>query len=85
LTHAQAALLRAIHHAVTTTGISPTYEELGAAVGLRSRGHVYKSVNALIAQGYVRRGLGQRRRSLEIVRWPTAFGGVCHACGRGPE
>ena len=82
MTHLQASILKAIHAAVSTSGVSPTYEELCTATGVRSRGHMHKAVAALVASGYVRRGLGQRRRSLEIIRLPTAMGGVCPTCGR---
>jgi SOS-response transcriptional repressor LexA len=54
---------------LSADGVSPTYDELRAALGLASKSGVARLVDALEAQGFVRRGKGGAR-NLEVLKVP---------------
>jgi repressor LexA len=53
-------ILRTVEDSWSTDGRSPSYREIRAATGLRSLGHVKYHIDALIAQGLLRRLPGSR-------------------------
>jgi repressor LexA len=50
-------------------GVSPSFEEMKAALGLKSKSGVHRLVEALEERGFIRR-LPNRARALEVVRGP---------------
>ncbi|MGB3931332.1 MAG: hypothetical protein WBL20_20505, partial [Sphingobium sp.] len=46
---------------IDATGVSPSYVEMGDALGLRSRSAVFKIVKALIRDGHLRSNRGRSR------------------------
>lgn len=47
-------------------GVSPSFVEMAAAIGVRSKGHVFKLLNVLEDEGMIRR-MHDRARALEVV------------------
>lgn len=60
------ACLDAIAAGIAATGCPPTYEELAAAIGVRSKGTVHRLVLRLQDQGKIRIR-PNRARSIEVV------------------
>jgi len=48
-------------------GVAPSFTDIIAALGLRSKSHAHKLLKALEAQGHIRR-LRNRARALEVVK-----------------
>lgn len=69
MTKRQADCLRAIED-LTVAGMSPTYDQIGARIGLVGKGGVCRIVDALVERGLVRRK-AHRPRALEVV-YPAA-------------
>ena len=89
LTRKQHDLLTFIDSRLGEGGISPSFEEMKAALGLQSKSGVHRLINALEERGFIRR-LPNRARALEVLRMPEvaaarpATGSVIHAdFGRG--
>ena len=68
MTQAQKNLLEAIRR-LTVDGVSPSYEDLAAAVGLKSKSGVVRMVDQLEHAGLIRRRRG-RARSIVINAGP---------------
>jgi SOS-response transcriptional repressor LexA len=64
LTKAQKAMVDAIRE-LTVDGIAPTYEELAAHLGIRSKGHIASQLASLKDKGWV--DYGRRARSIRIL------------------
>ena len=71
LTRKQAELLRYISNQITSDGVSPSFDEMKDALGLKSKSGVHRLIIALEERGFVRR-LPLRARALEILRLPSA-------------
>lgn len=71
LTRKQANLLRYISDQITKDGVSPSFDEMKDALGLKSKSGVHRLIMALEERGFVRR-LPHRARALEILRLPSA-------------
>jgi repressor LexA len=69
LTRKQHELLSFIHDRLGETGISPSFEEMKAALDLKSKSGVHRLISALEERQFLRR-LPNRARALEIVRMP---------------
>lgn len=54
-------------------GVSPSYEEMGAALGIRSKSSTSRLVQALVDRGYLHHRRG-RVRSLTVLRLPGQEG-----------
>ncbi|MBM3726742.1 MAG: transcriptional repressor LexA [Acidobacteria bacterium] len=65
LTRRQKEVLDFIASFVDTKGYSPSYEEIGEALGLASLASVHKHIEALEGKSYLRRSFNQSR-SLEV-------------------
>ncbi|MFM6854536.1 MAG: transcriptional repressor LexA, partial [Sphingopyxis sp.] len=74
LTRKQHELICFIDDRLAETGISPSFEEMKEALGLKSKSGIHRLISALEERGYLRR-LPNRARALEITRQPE----------RGPE
>jgi SOS-response transcriptional repressor LexA len=64
LTKAQKAMFDAIRK-LTVDGVAPTYEELAAHLGIRSRGHIASQLASLRNKGWIE--FGRQARSIRII------------------
>lgn len=69
LTRKQHELICFIEDRLAETGISPSFEEMKEALGLKSKSGVHRLISALEERGFLRR-LPNRARALEITRMP---------------
>ncbi len=69
LTRKQHDLLTFINVRLNESGVSPSFEEMKAALSLKSKSGVHRLINALEERNFIRR-LPNRARALEIVRMP---------------
>ena len=69
LTRKQHELICFIEDRLAETGISPSFEEMKEALGLKSKSGVHRLISALEERGFLRR-LPNRARALEVVRNP---------------
>ena len=72
LTRKQQALLIFIDERLKADGVSPSFEEMKAALGLKSKSGVHRLINALEERAFIRR-LPNRARALEVLRLPDAL------------
>lgn len=73
MTHQQQKLLRFIErYQAEHDGVSPSFVEMAAELGLASKANIHRIVSALEQQGKVRRGPG-RIRTLEVVGLPGSL------------
>ena len=82
LTKKQYDLLMFIHKRVQRDGVSPSFDEMKAALDLRSKSGIHRLITALEERGFIRR-LPHRARAIEIVRLPENIGAQGDARGRG--
>lgn len=78
LTKRQHELLLLIDRRLREDGVSPSFEEMKDAVGLKSKSGIHRLITALEERGFIRR-LPNRARALEVLRLPettTAETGV---------
>ncbi|HXP30575.1 MAG TPA: transcriptional repressor LexA [Stellaceae bacterium] len=80
LTKKQYELLIYINRRLTETGVSPSFEEMKEALGLRSKSGIHRLISGLEERGFIKR-LAHRARALEVVRLPedTAAAGRVRA------
>jgi repressor LexA len=71
LTRKQHELLIFIEQHLTTTGFSPSFEEMKEALQLKSKSGIHRLILALEERGFLRRR-HHRARALEVVRLPEA-------------
>lgn len=71
LTRKQHDLLIFIHQRLEESGVSPSFEEMKEALGLKSKSGVHRLINALVERNFIRR-LPNRARALEVLRLPDA-------------
>ena len=72
LTKKQLDLLEFIHRRVQRDGVPPSFDEMKAALDLRSKSGIHRLITALEERGFIRR-LAHRARAIEIVRLPDAL------------
>jgi repressor LexA len=72
LTRKQHELLIFIERHLTTTGFSPSFEEMKEALQLKSKSGIHRLISALEERGFLRRR-HHRARALEVVRLPDAM------------
>jgi repressor LexA len=72
LTRKQHELLMFIHKHLETTGFSPSFEEMKAALDLKSKSGIHRLITALEERGFLRRR-AHRARALEVVRLPESL------------
>ena len=78
LTPKQQELLLYINSRLIKDGISPSFEEMKDAVGIKSKSGIHRMIKALEERKFLRR-LPYRARALEILRFPPGAGGVRRA------
>ena len=69
LTKRQHELLLLIDRRLREDGVSPSFEEMKDAVGLKSKSGIHRLITALEERGFIRR-LPNRARALEVLRLP---------------
>jgi len=69
LTRKQHELLLYINERINAEGISPSFEEMKEALGLKSKSGVHRLISALEERGFIRR-LANRARALEVLKIP---------------
>jgi repressor LexA len=69
LTRKQRELLTFINVRIGETGVSPSFDEMRDAPGLRSKSGVHRLVSGLEERGFIRR-LAHKARALEVIRLP---------------
>lgn len=67
LTPKQRELLAFIEQRLAQDGVSPSFDEMREAVGLKSKSGVHRLIGALVERGFLRR-LPNRARALEVIR-----------------
>ena len=77
LTRKQYELLVFINRRLSDGGVSPSFEEMKEALGLKSNSGIHRLISGLEERGFIRR-LPHRARALEVVRLPedTAVAGM---------
>jgi repressor LexA len=81
LTRKQRELLKFIQERLGETGISPSFDEMKEALGLKSKSGVHRLITGLEERGFIKR-LPHRARALDVVRLPedqTAKAAVAQA------
>ncbi|WP_447762375.1 transcriptional repressor LexA [Sphingopyxis panaciterrae] len=71
LTAKQHELLHFIQQKLDASGISPSFEEMKEALGLKSKSGIHRLISALEERGFLRR-LPNRARALEVLKIPEA-------------
>ena len=69
LTKKQYELLIFINQRLSDTGVSPSFEEMKEALGLKSKSGIHRLISGLEERGFIKR-LAHRARALEVVRLP---------------
>lgn len=69
LTRKQYELLVFIHKHLNEHGISPSFDEMKLALGLKSKSGIHRLITGLEERGFIHR-LPHRARALEVVRLP---------------
>lgn len=72
LTPKQHDLLMFIHERLEESGVSPSFDEMKDALGLRSKSGIHRLITALEERGFIRR-LAHRARALEVIKLPESF------------
>ena len=72
LTRKQHDLLIFIHKCLKADGISPSFDEMKDALGLRSKSGIHRLITALEERGFIRR-LPHRARALEVLMLPDSM------------
>ena len=71
LTRKQHELLVFINDRLGDDGVSPSFDEMKDALGLRSKSGIHRLVSALEERGFIRR-LPHRARALEVLKLPES-------------
>jgi repressor LexA len=77
LTRKQYELLMFINRRLVQDGVSPSFEEMKDALGLKSKSGIHRLISGLEERGFIRR-LPHRARALEVMKRPEemALGGA---------
>jgi repressor LexA len=73
LTRKQQELLLFINERLGKDGVSPSFDEMKDAVGLKSKSGIHRLITALEERGFIRR-LPHRARALEVLKLPPGAG-----------
>jgi repressor LexA len=71
LTKKQHELLMFLNGRLKKTGVSPSYDEMKDALGLKSKSGIHRLITGLDERGFIRR-LPHRARALEVVKLPES-------------
>jgi len=84
LTRKQHELLMFIDRHLRDTGFSPSFEEMKAALALKSKSGIHRLITALEERGFLRRR-AHRARALEVIRLPENLAPRTKNAPRAPE
>ena len=85
LTRKQRELLQFIQDRLGETGVSPSFDEMKDALGLKSKSGVHRLITGLEERGFIRR-LPHRARALEVMRLAEdQIGGKAAVASSGAE
>ncbi len=73
LTRKQTDLLHYINQRLQEDGVSPSFDEMRDALGLKSKSGIHRLIGGLEERGFIRR-LPHRARALEVMRLPESAG-----------
>ena len=82
LTKKQHELLLFIHEHLSKDGISPSFDEMKDALGLKSKSGIHRLITGLEERGFIRR-LPHRARALDVLRLPDSLGRPVEAQATG--
>jgi len=71
LTRKQTDLLLYINQRLQDDGVSPSFDEMRDALGLKSKSGIHRLISGLEERGFIRR-LPHRARALEVMRLPES-------------
>src|SRR5690625_4283363 len=74
LTRKQHQLLQFLHQHLKQEGVSPSFDEMKDALGLKSKSGIHRLIIGLEERGFIRR-LPHRARAIEILRLPEETAG----------
>ena len=85
LTKKQYELLMFINRRLAQDGVSPSFEEMKEALGLKSKSGIHRLISGLEERGFIRR-LPHRARALEVMKRPEemAVGGAAAEASEEP-
>jgi repressor LexA len=85
LTKKQYELLMFINRRLAQDGVSPSFEEMKDALGLKSKSGIHRLISGLEERGFIRR-LPHRARALEVMKRPEemAVGGAAAEASEEP-
>src|SRR5262249_7010753 len=69
LTRKQNELLLYINRHLTEKGVSPSFDEMKEALGLKSKSGIHRLISGLEERGFIKR-LAHRARALEVIKLP---------------
>ncbi len=69
LTRKQRELLVYLNSQIEETGISPSFEDMKTALGLKSKSGIHRHLTSLVERGFVER-LPNRARALRVIQMP---------------
>ncbi len=72
LTRKQQELLLFINDRLKQGGVSPSFDEMKTALGLKSKSGIHRLITGLSERGFIRR-LAHRARALEVIRMPDGI------------
>jgi repressor LexA len=84
LTRKQHELLVFIDERLNRDGVSPSFDEMKEALGLKSKSGIHRLITALEERGFIRR-LPHRARALEVLKVPESTKPAKSAPVRGTE
>lgn len=73
LTRKQHELVLYLHRYLADQGVSPSFDEMKEALGLKSKSGIHRLITGLEERGFIRR-LQHRARAIEVVRLPENLG-----------
>ena len=72
LTNKQHDLLQFIDNQLKSMGVSPSFDEMKNALGLKSKSGIHRLIKGLEERGFIRR-LPHRARALEVIKLPSTL------------
>ena len=75
LTRKQHQLLQFLHQHLKDEGVSPSFDEMKDALGLKSKSGIHRLITGLEERGLIRR-LPHRARAIEVLRLPDEAAGA---------
>ena len=84
LTRKQQELLVFIHERLQQGGVSPSFDEMKEALGLKSKSGIHRLITGLEERGFIRR-LPHRARALDVVRMPDGIVGLTDGTADTPK